>query len=67
MGADYREVPTCPACRKRYTLILVDGGIRCTRDAGGCGGFYSADKLPRLYEREPSSLPVSVRKPDPRR
>lgn len=51
-STDYREVPTCPACHKQYTLILIDNGFRCTRDAGGCGAFYSLDKLPKLYKRE---------------
>jgi len=61
VSSDYCEVPTCPSCHKQYRLVLIDGGIRCTRDAGGCGAFYSIDKIARLYERVPA--PTTAVKP----
>jgi hypothetical protein len=49
-----KHVPTCPSCKKEYTLILTEGNdelrIRCAPDCGGCGMFYYPADLPRLYK-----------------
>lgn len=49
------EIPTCPSCKKPYTLIFVSANeapaprFRCSPDAGGCGMIFYVGDLPRLY------------------
>lgn len=47
------EVPTCPNCLRVNRLILVDEGIKCSKDAGGCGTIYPISQIAKLYRKQP--------------